>query len=490
MNMSSFPPPAINCDKSNWSVGEEIGSGGFARVFSVRSNGFDSYVAKFIPKAKGAQREHLFTGINDLKNVVPVVDWGESGDYWIIVMPRAEKSLADLLANLDEKLPEGNTRPILADIATALLSMNEAGVVHRDIKPDNILLLDGRWCLADFGIFRFAEATTAEDSRKYARTPAYAAPEQWKGDRATNATDVYAFGVVAYQLCTGELPFPGRDTHNYRQQHLEESPKPIAGIPPAMASLIYSCLMKPPGARPAPDAILSGLRRSLKPQSVAESKLQAANARVTRRILEQTRKESAEQSERERMEELHRAAGTSFENIITSLAERILASASRSVMHRDSSIEWSIRLGHATLSVATVSRENRIVKWDNTERKILAFSNILLRIPPDHYGHEGRSHSLWYYQEEGGGFRWYELAFKNDWSVPHQSTINPYALPPDSPDVEFALSRGVLHTISMEMYPCPIDQENEEDFIGRWITHFAKGAELPVLDYPSKLGNP
>lgn len=478
VNMSSFPPSTVKCDQREWSVGEEIASGGFGRVFSANSNGFNSHVVKFIPQAPGAQRELLFPNLAHLQNVVPVVDWGESGDYWIIVMSRAEKSLADLLASLDEKLSVDSIRVILEDIAKALVSMKKGGIVHRDIKPGNILLLDGHWCLADFGISRYAEATTAEDTRKYAWTPPYAAPEQWRSQRATNAADVYSVGVVAYQLCTGELPFPGPDIHNYGQQHLEVSPKPIAGIPTAMASLIDSCLMKAPGARPAPDAILSGLRPSLKPQSVAEGSLQAANARVVRERLEQTRKESVEQSERERKEELQRAAGISFEQIITPLAERIRTRASQSVMYRGPSVEWLIELGHATLSVGAVSRVDRIVTWDDTEREILAYSNILLRIPPGRYGHEGRSHSLWYYQEEeGGGFRWYELAFKNDWSVPHQSTINPFALPPDSPDVEFALSRGVLHTISMENHPCPIDQGNEEDFIGRWIAHFAQAAQ-------------
>ena len=476
MNMSSFPPSAIKCEKSNWSVGEEIGSGGFARVFSVRSNSFDSYVAKFIPKVRGAQRELLFTGNNDLKNVVPVVDWGESGDYWIIVMPRAEKSLADLLASQDEKLPEDTTRSILADIATALMSMKSGGVVHRDIKPGNILLLDGHWCLADFGISRYAEATTAEDTRKYAWTPQYAAPEQWRSQRATNATDVYSFGVVAYQLCTGKLPFAGRENHNFRQQHLVESPEPNAGIPTAMAALIDSCLMKAPDARPTPDAILSRLRRPLKPQSVAESSLQAANARVVRGRLEQTRKESAEQSERERKEDLYRAAGESLKDIVASLTRRIQGLAPSSSVRVDPSFKWLIELGHATLSVAPVSRMDRIVKWGDHEREMLAFSHILLRRRPDRNGHEGRSHSLWYYQEEDGGFRWYELAFTEIWGVAYRNSINPFALPPDSPDVGHAL-RGVIHTIQLEKHPCPIDQDYEEDFIERWITHFAEGTQ-------------
>ena len=478
MNISSFPPSSVICDQREWSIGEEIASGGFGRVFLANSNDFNSYVVKFIPQAPGAQRELLFPKLAHLQNVVPVVGSGKSdAHWWVIVMPKAERSLADLLASPDEKLSVDTIRVILKDIAKALVSMRKGGIVHRDIKPGNILLLDGHWCLADFGISRYAEATTAEDTRKYAWTPPYAAPEQWRSQRVTYATDVYSFGVVAYQLCAGKLPFAGPENHKYRQQHLEELPKPIAGIPTAMASLIDNCLMKAPGARPTPDAILSGLRQPLKPQSEPEFNLQAANARIIRRNFEQTRRESAEQSERERKEELQRAAGISFENIITPLAERIQAFASQSVMHRDPSVEWSIRLGHATLGVGAVSRVDRIVTWDDTEREILAYSNILLRIPPDRYGHEGRSHSLWYYQEEEGGFRWYELAFTNIWAVSPRKSINPFDMPPGSADVELALSRGVLHTISMEKHPCPIDQEYREDFIGRWITHFAEVAQ-------------
>ena len=83
-------------------------------------------------------------------------------------------------------------------------------VVHRDIKPANILLLDIRWCLADFGISRYAEATTISDTRKFNLTPAYAAPEQWRHATVTNATDGYAFGVVAYELFASKRPCQSR----------------------------------------------------------------------------------------------------------------------------------------------------------------------------------------------------------------------------------------------------------------------------------------
>src|SRR5258708_40144833 len=99
---------------------------------------------------------------------------------------------------------------ILLDVAEALASL-EKDVVHRDLKPENILFYQGHWCLADFGIARYAEATTSPDTHKYSFTPPYAAPEQWRFERATPATDVYAFGVTAFELLQGHRPFRGTD---------------------------------------------------------------------------------------------------------------------------------------------------------------------------------------------------------------------------------------------------------------------------------------
>ena len=133
-----------------------------------------------------------------------MIDQGETEDAWVIVMPRAEKSLRDLLDEVGGAgLGTGAAVGALTDIAQALGDL--AGrVVHRDLKPENVLLVDGRWCLADFGISRFADATTALDTRKFAKTPPYAAPEQWR-ERATSATDVYAFGVIAYEFGDGAV---------------------------------------------------------------------------------------------------------------------------------------------------------------------------------------------------------------------------------------------------------------------------------------------
>ena len=188
--------------KQKWELRREIDAGGFARVYSAQSEDGASAVVKLIPKDPGAERELLFAELDGVPNVVPIVDSGEWGDHWVLVMPQAEKSLRKHLVQMNNRLIVPDAVPILIHIAEALGAI-EGRVVHRDVKPENVLLLDDRWCLADFGIARYAEATTASDTSKYAMTKAYAAPEQWRGERATSATDVYAWGVLAYELLAG-----------------------------------------------------------------------------------------------------------------------------------------------------------------------------------------------------------------------------------------------------------------------------------------------
>ena len=247
----------INLENQNWAVGKKLAEGGFADVYVAHQDDRTSAVVKLIPKSPGAGRELLFgEDLDGVPNVVPILDRGELPNHWVIVMPRAKKSLGQYWHENIEHLSIDDTVKVLVDVVEALVAMKTRGIVHRDIKPDNILLLGGRWCLADFGIARFAEATTAPDTRKYAMTPSHAAPEQWRAEQATNATDVYATGIVAYQLLAGRVPFEGPETHDYRRQHLKERPAPISNIPTNLRSLINECLYKNPQARPVPSEII------------------------------------------------------------------------------------------------------------------------------------------------------------------------------------------------------------------------------------------
>ena len=198
-------------------------------MFSRRRmrNGFRA-VVKLVPKAPGADRELLFVKLDGVRGVVPIIDSGEHDNAWALVMPRAEESLRDHVARKGGALPANDAISILCELATALVEL-DGKVVHRDLKPENVLRLNGVWCLADFGIARYAEATTAPDTQKYALSAPYAAPERWRAERATGAVDVYALGVMAFEMLSGKLPFIGPRLDDYREQHLHTEP-PALGV--------------------------------------------------------------------------------------------------------------------------------------------------------------------------------------------------------------------------------------------------------------------
>src|ERR1700680_4695316 len=238
--------------KRKWTVGDRIGAGGVGKVYAAHSPGEAPAVAKLVPKDPGAERELLFVDIAGARNVVPVIDSGETEESWVLIMPRATMSLRDYLRDKNGAIETGAALKVMSDVATALVDLLFRGVVHRDLKPENLLLLSGSWCVADFGISRYAEATTAMDTRKYALSPIYAAPERWRAQRATTATDVYSLGVVSYELLSGAPPFGGTSSDELREQHLHARPAPIANAPPAIDGLIAECLYKAQEGRPTP----------------------------------------------------------------------------------------------------------------------------------------------------------------------------------------------------------------------------------------------
>lgn len=207
---------------SQWTVGGLLGSGGCGRVYEL-AGGDQPAVAKFVPKAPGADRELLFIELDNVRNVVPIIDSGEYRDDWVLIMPRAERSLRQHLIDSGGVLDLDEVLAVLSDVATALVDL-EGKVVHRDLKPENVLLLSGSWCLADFGISRYAEASTAPDTHKWAMSPPYAAPERWRSERATSAADVYALGVMGFEMIKGHRPFTASSVEDYRDLHLEAAP--------------------------------------------------------------------------------------------------------------------------------------------------------------------------------------------------------------------------------------------------------------------------
>jgi serine/threonine-protein kinase len=186
-----------------WTLGAAIGDqSGFGKVFKATAADGTTGVVKFIPKQPGADRELLFEELSGVPNVVPILETGETADAWLIAMPRADASLREVLRQAGGPMPEKEVVPILVDVARALAAL-DGRVVHRELKPENVLRLKGDWCLADFGIARYAQASTAPDTWKFAWTAPYNAPERWRDERATSASDVYSLGVMAYEMLAG-----------------------------------------------------------------------------------------------------------------------------------------------------------------------------------------------------------------------------------------------------------------------------------------------
>jgi hypothetical protein len=468
-----------------WTLGDTLGSGGFGRVYIAASDGEEA-VAKVVPKDPSTQRELLVAeDLSGVPNVVPIIGIGEIDDGWVILMPRAEQSLGSFLRALNRPQKQSEALPILLDIAQALVSLSNKDVVHRDLKPDNILLLDGHWCLADFGISRYAEATTAVDTWKYAKTQQYAAPEQWRGQRATPAADVYAFGVMAFEMLTGRLPFAGP---NFRNQHLHEAPPSLSvDVNTPLRSIIDECLTKAAQARPPAARLLSRLEAQSEAEAPAGgvAALIEAHREQVSRVSEQARRESAAQSEAERRAELFEAATQLYERIRAKL-RGVVQSAAPSVGDA-----WPLRLGDAKLQMTTPARGtvNGHLPFD-----VIAHAEIQVdqsHVPGGSYC--GRKHSLWFCDaQEAGQYAWFETAFMvlammevRQTGFSAERSYEPFAAMPNAEVAHQALGPGIGKYQLAWPFTALVDEALGE-FIDRWATWFAT-ASFGRLQYPNQM---
>ena len=476
----------INLDQE-WHIGEQVGSGGFGRVFAAQSTLGATAVVKFIPKSPGADRELLFENLGDVPNVVPIIDSGDSGDSWVLVMPKAECSLRDYMDRADESVGLEFALKVLRDIAQALVAI-DGRVVHRDIKPANLLLWRGNWCLADFGIARYADKTTEPHTRKFSMTAMYAAPEQWRSERARSATDVYSLGVVAYEMVASRLPFVGPEEHDYRQQHLHELPESISSVPTRISSLIDECLLKSPEARPNPHNLLSRLSDSGPATSTAGDLLQKANAIAVKQRAESDKQQSLAESRMARHRRLNQDATHSFEHVAQALDSRIMSNApSTRRINGQSGRVWSLSGANLRLTIPTPT----YVDTGNDDGRfrppfeVAAYAEITLRVEPDMYQYEGRSHSFWYCDaKEEGVFRWYETAFMFNGFLPQSSRLYPFALSPGE-NAYSAVAPGINEYQVAWPFEA-VDQGDEDEFVERWIGWFARATQ-GSLHRPSRM---
>lgn len=215
----------------NYQIQRELGRGGMATVFLALDPRFDREVAvKVLPRqflhdsTFRARFEREAQTIAKLEHpaIVPVYDFGEENDQPFLVMRYMPGgSLADRLT--DQPLTLKEAQPIVERIASALQAAHDKGVVHRDLKPGNILFDQfNNPYLSDFGIAKLA-AHTQTFTQGIVGTPAYMSPEQWRAkDELDGRTDQYALAIILYKMLSGGLPFKANETSGYMVAHLNE----------------------------------------------------------------------------------------------------------------------------------------------------------------------------------------------------------------------------------------------------------------------------
>ncbi len=278
-----------------------LGRGGSGEVFCGCDVAAGTAVAVKVLRghdSRSGRREaavaRLLVGSSRL--VVPLASFVDGGDL-LVVSPLAETSLRDVLQGAG--VAEADRVALLADVCMALMDLAAGSVVHRDVSPGNVLRMGGRWCLADFGISRDTSGPTGSTTFTNAGTSPYLAPERWRMEPATVASDLYALGCVAYEVCAGQPPFQGSGDQ-VRRSHLEAVP-PTAPAGAALARWIRRLMEKDPGARPqdARAALESLPAEGGSPDGpLARAALRLSEATAARAAIESERLETDERSGR------------------------------------------------------------------------------------------------------------------------------------------------------------------------------------------------
>jgi serine/threonine-protein kinase len=263
--------------ESTYRLERELGGGGMSRVFQADDVALGrSVVIKVLHpelaagvNAERFKREVQLAARLQHPHIVPVLTSGEVNGLPYYVMPFVKgESLQARIARGPLSIAE--VVNIVADVAKALAYAHADGVVHRDIKPDNILLSGNAAAVADFGIAKAISSSRREDAGLTSvgtslGTAGYMAPEQVAGDPSLDhRADIYALGCVAYEMLTGSAPFAGKSAQQMLAAHVLETPAPVRerrpDTPPVLADLVMRCIAKDPAQRPANgEAILASL---------------------------------------------------------------------------------------------------------------------------------------------------------------------------------------------------------------------------------------
>ncbi|HUS30775.1 MAG TPA: serine/threonine-protein kinase [Kofleriaceae bacterium] len=236
----------------------KLGAGGMGEVFRARHRSLDKEVALKLLVAGSAdfevrfEREAKAAARLDHPNCVRVIDYGKSGNYHFIAM---DLLVGETLAAALSRGPMTIERTvhITKGLLSALDHAHSHGVLHRDLKPENVFLVGGRPVLIDFGLATLAGHTRVTGEGMCMGSPSYVAPERLIGQPADARTDLYALGVMMYEMLAGTRPFTGPTPHETMKRALQMPPRPLAAlrrdIPPHLDFVIRKALVKDPKRR-------------------------------------------------------------------------------------------------------------------------------------------------------------------------------------------------------------------------------------------------
>ena len=240
-----------------------IGHGGFAWVFEAHDPASNGKVALKLLKFRYAgdpQFEERFRSEYQLAsqlehpNLVKIIDVGHSGRFTYFAMSLYPDSLSSLIER-GGPLDERRLVTIALDVARGLSFAHDQGIVHRDIKGDNILIdRGGKAVIADFGTARaVSKYVTATGVNMTIGTPQYISPEQAQGRGVDGRSDLYSLGITLYKAATGDVPFRSNDWFELARMHVEEKPDPVhkkrPGISHRLERIVLKCLAKHPDDR-------------------------------------------------------------------------------------------------------------------------------------------------------------------------------------------------------------------------------------------------
>ncbi|MBV8881582.1 MAG: serine/threonine protein kinase [Planctomycetaceae bacterium] len=259
-----FVDPLIGAKLGPCRVEERLAAGGMGVVYRARHTLLDQDVAvKILAPSLAADQEYVTrffreagaAGQIDHPNVIRVIDVGKFEDRYYLVMEYVAGDTLDRVIETERRLPLERATKFVREITSGLAAAHRAGIIHRDIKPGNIIVSpDGKPHLTDFGLARHAEnkkGLTVEGT--FLGTPEYASPEQVEGKKLDHRTDLYSLGVTYYQLLSGTLPFLGESPMEIAIKRTKEEPRPLenalTGADPRACAIVKKLLNIESGQR-------------------------------------------------------------------------------------------------------------------------------------------------------------------------------------------------------------------------------------------------